>query len=166
MSIHKLKLLSILALATLSVQSIACVNTRSHYQASRVPAKEITWDFDNGLQFKKNNTVVAEFESWDKLSKAVSCVPGAKAYADRAAFQKTSAYAMIASGLAIVAGSIINLAVQDTTDFNTIETNLSVAGAGFALSAVGGLVWGPSRANGVDAVNYYNDHYETTPACQ
>ena len=155
---------SMLALfSILTLQTIGCASTTNSYtRYERVPG-QLNWSFEDNLQLEKNGKFVAKAGDWSGLDVAVGCVRKASRYAERAESQAAIGTFLTYGGSAAAVVSAGFLLASN--DFES----MSYSGAGLlgGLTSVltGMLFDAAATPNAVDAVNYYNDHYDSQDEC-
>jgi hypothetical protein len=163
MTIIRTKTAMTILFSLFALQTIGCASiTNSYDRYERVPG-ELNWSFDDALQLEKNGRLVAEAGDWSGLDKAVACVPKAGKFAKRATSQAAIGTFLTYGGAATMA---VSGAYALSTDFDQ-----AVYGAAGLIGGLTGVLTGllfqaASTPNAVDAVNYYNDHYDSQNGCQ
>lgn len=146
----------------LTLQTIGCASTTNSYtRYERVPG-QLNWSFEDTLQLEKNGKLVAKAGNWSGLDVAVDCVSKARKYAERAESQAAIGTFLTYGGTAAVA---VSTGFFIANDFES--TSYSVAGllGGITSVLTGMLFDAAATPNAVDAVNYYNDHYDSQDEC-
>lgn len=166
-------------IATLSLAALfltsACSGVQSRYAPTTLPADEIGWTYDGALAATKAGDRVAEAPNWSGLSDSIKCVAKAHEIANEAeasgAVGKGTGIAAMTLGLGGIAagtGMMITSIADDSKD-GLLMPGLATLGTGVVvgaiLAAISGTASGKSNVKGVDAINMYNDTYESTPAC-
>jgi len=156
----------------------------SSYVREEMPDGELQWHVREGkLSVTKGSVEVGHERSWGRLPDAVACVEEARVFADDAAEMSTWGEVLIWTsvgvlvvgsmagvGFGVVAGltSGSGVSVVDATQrVGTVMlgTWAAVLLIGAAGSQVGVGQVDSSLPMAMDAVNAYNDKYQTTPAC-
>ena len=152
--------------------STSCASTSiisSNYEVKKPEPSQIIWSYEDKLQARKNGNVVGAQPDWEGLSSAVTCLPKAVRYAKNANSAASWGTRLAYVGIATVVGAAGLLALDASSDADSLEylkTSASIGGLGLGLFSTGVLTHLNADSNAIDAVNYYNDHYESVPGCQ
>jgi len=151
--------------------SIGCASGKSTYRSHRATGGELRWAYDGGLQATRGGELVVD-TGWDGLADAVACVPQASELANSARSQAIAAPILSNVGLLGMLGgfgaAVGVVAVSDDIGDAAVPSLAILGGSllfGLIFIGIGGSQRAKSLANGLDAVNMYNDAYATQSGC-
>lgn len=151
--------------------SIGCASGKSTYRSRRATGGELRWAYDGGLQATRGGELVVD-TGWDGLADAVACVPKAAELASSARSQDTAARILSNVGLLSMLGGLgaaVGVVVASDDINDAALPSLAILGGslvfGLIFVAIGGSQGARSLANGLDAVNMYNDAYVKQAGC-
>jgi len=148
---------------------------RSTYQKKVKSPNELHWGYQNGLQIRKGIQVYSQANNWNGLAKALACLPKAQQFAIEAQSDSQRGKWLVYSGVGIgIAGSVFTIASIYVFGFTSHSLEGlamifggSIAGlAGFGLVRFGNSMHGRSSTRAFDALEYYNDYYQTEKRCR
>jgi hypothetical protein len=165
----------------LAATESAC-GVHSSYTRTTAHPGEIVWAYDDGLTATRDGVVVAKSTGWSGLADAVGCVEPARVRAEEAQFNGsvgpalgwTGAVGMVASpvvgigsGIAIGSLSVFGESTAVAVGMlSGIAIGVATFTAAWGMSVSGAALQAMALPGALDAVNIYNDVYETTAACR
>ncbi len=151
--------------------SVGCASGKSTYGSRRATGGELRWAYDGGLQATRGGELVVD-TGWDGLTDAVACVPMAAELASSARSQAIAASIVSNLGLIGMLGGIgasVGVVAASDDIGDAAVPSLAILGGsllfGLIFVGIGGSQRARSLANGLDAVNMYNDAYVEQAGC-
>lgn len=158
-------------LAIILCGAMGCATGDSTYRSKRATGGELRWAFDSGLQVTRAGEVVSQ-TGWSGLADAVACVEPAAAHARSARSQSIVGDITYTLGwLTVLGGAVTSTALlfayEEPGDalVPSLATLVGSLVLGLIFVGVGASQSAKSLANGLDAVNMYNDLYVETAGC-
>jgi hypothetical protein len=160
------KSITILIVTAVAASALHC-GPKSGYTPANIRPGEITWRFDGALEAARGTETVASAPGFTGLGDAVACVPEAASEASDASRAFYAGWTFLGIGLGGTLGGT-GLAVAGAVDNDTdkLLPALAIVGGGVVATLIGVGIQAATLPNAVDAVNIYNDKYESVDACK